>query len=1417
MNVRKKINYRFAVCLLVLTAALGGGVHLVHAVQLKRSAVGLLEQADKARDAGTVDKEIEYLYRYLGFVPDNVEALTRLAEQVDERAKKSKTPDGPDRQAAFRYLENAIRRQPENLALRRRQVDTAMSIGRYDVARGHLDQLVPTLAPEAKAERAELESLRGWCLAAVRENPKAVAAFEKAIEQAPERIENYRDLALLYQDRLDQPEKAIATCVRLVKANPERYSAWLQSAILRLRFGVKTQVDLQALSQDVAEARRLAPTEVEVILTAAQVARLQRKPAEARRLLNDGLAQHPTNARLYLPLIALEADENNMDKALALIQQALEKVPSDDERRNDLRFSLAELRLRRGEPREAEELLGELRAAKKFDSVLLDYLQARLFARQELWGKASQQLTEVLPQLIRRRPDLELPTRLLLGHCAQQLGNPDQALSAFQQARKLDPLSAVARSGEATALVSLGRNDEALTLLRESLNTPIPPAGASLAAARLLIERNLRLPPKARNLREIRQLLDRAAGQTPGSPEVTVLRAHVFLLQDSPRIADAQELIDGSIKDHPEQVELWIAKAQLAGLNGKTEDALGVLEEAAKQPKLRDRVELRLARLDYLTVPPAAQGTEAKAVRQKAIDAARRTLTQMEAELATLPPADRPRLLSGLAIVYGRIGDEKETERLWKRIAEVQPNNLTIRLILFDVALLAGADAEARQRVKEIRDIEGKDGVFWRYAEASLRLEQARPKDKEALSAEGRHLLEQARDYLNQAGRQRRTWARIPSLLGELEEMEGHTAEAITAYNQALTLGERRPPIIRKLVQLLYAERRIQEANQVVSNLRGQEATLLQAGLGKLLTEVVLSEGDPLKRDPKHALELALQSVDPDSKSYLDHLWLGRVYASLSKPDKAEESLKRARDLAPHKPETWAALVAFLTERKQTKEAEQIVEQAGRELSKDQRAVTLASCHEILGQPDKAEGDWLEAVKERPNDLTVRHNTANFYLRNNRGAKAIEHLRAIAEASPAPSDAERRWARRNLAIVLANTKRQKDFQEARRLIETNLGEDKKSLPDQHARAVVLATRMSKRKEAIRLFEGLENRGALIAIEHFALIRLYIADGDWEKARLHVRLLEQSPQGTNPEYPEFLARQFIQHAAASSAVERDLSLRDVEGQLEVLRKVLPNASTTCEIEALLLQARGRDADAMARVRRYVAESTEPGRFLLLAAFLSQKHRIDEALERCEEALTNKAGPESVGKIMLAVLRQNKPSKEQFLRVERRLKEFLTQKPSSIALRMYLADLHDYQEDYPTAEKLYLEVLENDPENVLALNNLAWLLAFKKDAGPTGLNAVNRAMGLVGETAELLDTRAVIYMMMGQSREAVNDLLRAVAENRTASRCYHLFQAWTMEGKRSDATKAWRDAQLNGFRPEVHLHPLERKASLPQATK
>src|SRR5262249_54759943 len=89
-------------------------------------------------------------------------------------------------------------------------------------------------------------------------------------------------------------------------------------------------------------------------------------------------------------------------------------------------------------------------------------------------------------------------------------------------------------------------------------------------------------------------------------------------------------------------------------------------------------------------------------------------------------------------------------------------------------------------------------------------------------------------------------------------------------------------------------------------------------------------------------------------------------------------------------------------------------------------------------------------------------------------------------------------------------------------------------------------------------------------------------------------------------------------------------------------------------------------------------------------------------------------------------------------------------------------------------------------------------------------IDRALAFYGPRAELLDTRAKVYLALGQTAFAVKDLEQATAESPTAPRYFHLALAHWKAGNREAAIKTFAQAKRGGFHPD-QLHPLDQETA------
>jgi tetratricopeptide (TPR) repeat protein len=757
-----------------------------------------------------------------------------------------------------------------------------------------------------------------------------------------------------------------------------------------------------------------------------------------------------------------------------------------------------------------------------------------------------------------------------------------------------------------------------------------------------------------------------------------------------------------------------------------------------------------------------------------------------------------------LAEAQYHVGNRQAAQRLWEELAG-QPrhkNDLRLRLLLFNLAQQTGDEAAIGRILSEIRAIEGGPGTFWRFCEATRLL---------GVAANGnRDVLDDAQQYLDAVATRKPGWTLVLLAKARLEELRGNAEQAIANYRRAIDLGERNPRTVRQLVQLLYKRQRYEEADQEIRKL--QKQTQIDADLQRLAADVSLRKQDPIR-----AVEMALQAVATDSSDYRDHLWLGQVMAASGEArfKEAEEHLRRAVELNGQAPECWIALVRFLAGREQTAAAEAVVAQAQAKLPADKAALTLAQCYEAVGKAEPAREHYKKALAEQPEDLAVLRGVASFYVRTGQAADAERCLRQVLEYKVRSTESDLAWARRLLALLLAGNG--SDFgrtQEALKLVGLRLVRDKieevkKPSPDDlveelRTRARVLAANRNKRlrSRAIAFFEEVDKHGGLSADDGFLLAQLYEADGTWPKARDQYRNLVTAHKN-QATYLIFFARGLLiqrEFSEAQRCIER------LE-QLEKSRQLDPGSLGVVELQVRLLDGRGEVDKAVALLKAHAErKGTAPETTLALAAYLSRKNRVTEALDLCEKAWQS-CPAEAVAGASVAVLRATQPSPDQCRRVEGWLTAAIKKDAKATGLLLQLADLRDLEGRLPEAEALYHQVLDRQPSNVVALNNLSWMLAQKPDRSAEALPLIDKAIATSGPVAELLDTRSTVYLALGRGDRAVADLEAATQDAPTATRYFHLARAHRMSNDLKAAARAFHQAKALKLRPE-QLHPSER---------
>jgi tetratricopeptide (TPR) repeat protein len=776
----------------------------------------------------------------------------------------------------------------------------------------------------------------------------------------------------------------------------------------------------------------------------------------------------------------------------------------------------------------------------------------------------------------------------------------------------------------------------------------------------------------------------------------------------------------------------------------------------------------------------------------------------------------RARLLRYLGQAYVAFGDLPRATELFLKAAELEPNDLTSRAFLLDLAVAGKNDDLARRAVEEIEKIDGTDGPTAILSRAVVRLPKTKASDAPALAA--------IRGELEVAESKRPSWSKIHVAFGQLAERVGDTNTAIARYTKAVHTGERNPDIIRRLVELLHQARMPREAAELLATLRAQGA--LDKPMEFLASQMALqSAGSAAERDD--AARRAVAYIDPKSADYRDQLWRGQMYATLRETKQAEAAFRRAVELNAKAPDAWIMLVGFYQSNNNPRLAEEAVAQIGRNLDPEQLDLTLAVCHDLLGKNPEAEKYFQQALAKKPDDPNVLRSLIGFYQRTGAVGRAEEYLDKFLKGKP--SDADAVWARRALALsmVARSGGAPAKVRDALRLIDQNLNRRSPATEDQRARALILSTQPDQRDEAIRLLEESFSKQGATPAEQFTLARLYDQQGRWDQ--VYAIMVQSLAQSRDPNHFAFLIRGLLKR-------DETLKARD---WLDRLKKIDAESWTFAEVEALYLARTGDKRRAVERLkakprpkgeeftralaelfdqmdcvpeaeeafREYVRESKAPDAHVALALFFAKRDRLDDSLDTLEKHADGWEVDRAAG-AMVSLLRVGRtvPTTGQLRRVDRWLGQAIEKHPKVNGLRLSLAELRDLEQKYPESVQIFRDALKVSPDDVVAINNLALTLALQKAKGPEPEQLIDQAIKLQGRTAVLLDTRAVVLMNAGRYQEAVQELKEAIGQQPKAIYYFHLAQAHTGAKNPAAAADAVKKAVSLGI-SQAHVHPLE----------
>lgn len=1440
----RRLNRRLLL-LLVGSISVGGLIISgLHAYQVGRQSTAFLREADRAEQSNNHQEEAAFLRTYLRMAPNDTQAMLRLANLLYK-----------DRQfgEAHAWYGEIILRDPVNEEARRRLVDTSIRAARYQDASYHLDFLL-----KAHPDEAELWMQLGAAQEGLGQFQPAVAAYTTAIKKQPAAIKAYEQAALILAERLRDGQGAVAMLAKMVDekknhANSEAYvtrarflqahadDSSIRQALVVPQSGAaakqneakrtaaragaaqRREDELQAaVAADVKEALRLAPSSCPALLLAAQASLASGSVNDARNYAGRAARQEPTNAECYLVLSSIELHERHIKEATECLNRGLEATNNAPA----LLWTLANLRLEANDTHQAQILIERLRPIESARPIV-GYLTARIHVLESKWAEASRELEGVAGEL-KLWPLLYKDAQLRLAQCYIRLGREDWAVGAYRAALDVDPEFTPARLGLADQLRNQGRIDEAIVELRRLQQRPDAPAHIDAELLRLAILKTLGLPSAERNWTnidaELRELL-----KQPFSVDVALLEAEVELGKDQTLVA-MQTLRKASEKA-PKDVRLWTALTSLASRLGQWNDSERLL--SGMQQELGDCVAVRLARAGYLIHRyGAAQSAQLRSL----------------ADAPAFSESDRLDLLFPMGQLAFSVADYDLSEQLWQKVADIEPTNLQIRLLLIDLASQRESFGKLTKLLAEVETLEP-NGPYAHYGRAlqlagqarRLKDEPARKSDRSA-AAQSDALLDQAIVQLDEAHSRFPGWPKIPLLAAQIAESRGKPDAALEKYRAAFDLGERSPVVVNRLLGLLVDCQENEKIESVVRQLIDEKVPF-STELTSVVSRALVQMGDR-----QGALALARKSAAV-AKDFRSAILLGELLRVTGSAGEAETEFRRAIQLSPNEVAPWLALIAFYSSSGNKEAAEKALKESLAALDPQRSWEVEGYAYQLAGNLPEAEKTYDAALKATPARFPIRRLAVETKLRARRTSQArllLKEFLASAEAANEPANVL--WARRTLALSLASSGTYPNHTQALELIEKNLNTPSAADADRRAKAMIQASfpTPESRSRALETLIGLAERPNVLSLDdRVVMARLLRARGEWVKSSQVFR--DVVARSRDPRHL----------AAYIDALLGERELAAASDWLLRLEALAPHDFLTVDLRARLLAAQGRFAEAFDRTVSALSSSvgdsneevarrrgaarrleecgieltrlkrdTEAQRFFARAEsliqsaasnkdmsvdhlqFLIRRNRNAAAIEEFDH-LCARGSPTERDQACMALTTWPLTDRDVLTHLARSLESVAAHHPTYSAW-VALAAIQDRLGQYDGEEASYRQALAlDDGTRIDALNNLAYLLAVRNKDLPEAQSLIGKAIGLVGPRTSLLDSRAMVEFAAGRSDAALADLQTAVGDGASPVHLFHLAQVRMSTGQLDDARVWFKRALASGLSENV-LNRLETPA-------
>ncbi len=551
-----------------------------------------------------------------------------------------------------------------------------------------------------------------------------------------------------------------------------------------------------------------------------------------------------------------------------------------------------------------------------------------------------------------------------------------------------------------------------------------------------------------------------------------------------------------------------------------------------------------------------------------------------------------------------------------------------------------------------------------------------------------------------------------------------------------------------------------EQATQYLAKVLSQFPNSVYARKG--LAAALLKTGQP-----DRALDTLKPLLMAESQDLSVLSMAGEASLQTHEPMKARDYLQRATAIDPKNAKLGTALgISYMAAGDSERAMAELESATAKDAGQSVADTLLILTHLQNREFDKALVAINVLEKKLPNDPAAYNFRGAAYAGKRDFANARKNFEQVLTLNPAYSEAAMNLAQLDL--------QEKNPQAARKRYEAVLDRDKNNLPA----LLALVNLASDKKEVVSLLERATQASPSALQPRRLLVERYLKNNEAQKALS----LAREAQTANPDNADALdllgATQLAagetenalatygklaQMAPKSPLAHYKLaSLQATVNNLGAAKSSLHQALDLkpdyLEAQAALISVElraGKPAEALK-----IAQQVQKQNFKMSAGFvlegdiLIDQKQYDKATKAYEKAFSlDKSG------LIAVKLHQAQSLAGNVKDADNRLLQWLKAQPKDTAARAYMAQAYMTRGQDKQAIEQYQILLRDAPDDLLALNNLAWLYHRGKD--PRALDMAEKTYKLRPDAAFITDTLGWILLEQGKTARAVELLQKAVS--------------------------------------------------------